>query len=141
MNKDVVDGLEFELTEGKSDPEKKVIRCSFRVPVNELDKVLIRIGTSEYPAVNMQARGVSFRTKKGGEHFPVEKEMVKGTITLGDQVFDVTALVIHLSDDGEKNPLFGLHFTDLGEETAKALSTFYETLKERFILTNKGGTQ
>lgn len=139
MNKDTVDGLEFEVTEEKELLEKELTRCCFRVPVTESDKVTIQIGNAEYSVVNMQAGGISFRTKKESEQFLLEKGIVKGTITLVDQIFNVTAQIIHISDDGEFPPLCGLRFTGLSKETAAAFSAFCEVLKERLIWSNKGG--
>ena len=139
MSKEAIVGLKFEVTGGKKPPEKEVIRCCFRVPVSNSDRFSLQIGKIVYRVVNMQASGVSFRTKTGGEYFPVEKERIKAKVILDNQVFDVQAQVMHVSHDGEGNPLCGLHFIDLDKITAEALSAFYEVLRERLLL-NKGGS-
>ncbi|HIJ35890.1 MAG TPA: PilZ domain-containing protein [Deltaproteobacteria bacterium] len=139
MSKEAMVGLEFEVTGGKGPPEKEVTRCYFRVPVRNSDRFSIRIGKIVYPVVNINASGVAFRIKTGGEYFPVEKERIKATLTLDNQVFDVQAQVTHVSDDGEGKTLCGLHFIDLEKVTAEAFSASYEVLRERLLM-NKGGS-
>ena len=134
MSKKALVGLEFELGNGQSLPEKEVTRCCFRVPVSKSDRVSIRIEDIIYPVVNMQSRGVAFRTRTESEYFPVEKQRINTMLTLKDKVFKVQAQVVHVSDDGEENPLCGLRFIDLDKETSGALSAFYEALRQRLLM-------
>ena len=139
MSKEAMVGLEFETGSEECPPENGITRCCFRIPVSKSDRFSIRIGKTVYSMVNIQTSGVSFRTRAEGEYFPVEKELINAMITLDDQVFNVRAQVMHVSDDGEENPLCGLRFIELDKGTAEALSAFYEVLWERLLL-NKGGT-
>lgn len=138
MNKEAVVGLEFEVGNEKSPPEKVITRGCFRVPVGESDRCSIRIGKIVYPVVNMSKGGIAFRTKPEEGYCPVENERIKATITLADQAFDVQAEVMYNSHDGKKNPLCGLRFVALDTVTAETLSAFYDVLKERLLM-NKGG--
>jgi c-di-GMP-binding flagellar brake protein YcgR len=120
-------------TVNKNSQLYKIVRKSFRVPVDDSDKVWVKIDNIQYPVQDICLGGVGI-TLENPTEFSIAQTIMNCELNIaGMSISGLKGRVIHFSLNSGKDWQCGIQWIDMDKESAKKLSDIVSELKNNLL--------
>lgn len=123
--------IEFGNLEDPLSP--KIIRKSFRIPVEASDDVTILIKGVSYKVADISLDGISFYLEAESD-FTIEEVLSKCELSIrGGVIKHLEGMIVHYSSEDGKKGKYGIKWMGLKATVLKQIETIFSVIKKEYL--------